>query len=78
MIAAVLLMLAVLFVLLVFAPHHYRTPPAPISMFDLCEICSAPAPYELGEVHEQGAEGGSGMIATYCRKHAPPEAVKVR
>ncbi len=54
-----------------------RRPPA---VLDMCEVCGKPATHELGEVHGIHAEapwGSTGMVATYCRQHAPPGAVRV-
>lgn len=56
-----------------------RTPPTPSGpVFDFCEVCGVPATHELGGSFQMEPDGGSAMVACYCRTHAPGEAVKVR
>lgn len=45
---------------------------------ELCEVCGGPATHELSGDPE-GMQGGyTAMVATYCRRHAPQGAIRVR
>lgn len=50
-----------------------RRPASP----DRCEVCGRPATHELAAITLE-RDGGTACIADYCRRHAPPGAVKVR
>ena len=57
--------------LLLWHPHTHQG-----NGLDFCD-CGAPATHELAGSITSHTDGGSAMVACYCKRHAPKDAVRV-